>query len=362
MAPPSQKTYKNSILKQMRQIEAIDLFCGIGGLTYGLRKAEINVLAGLDNDSSCSYPYEKNNSSKFISADISTYDFEEMKRMYSSDSIRVLVGCAPCQPFSSHTFKAKNKEDDNRWNLIDYFLKAVEVLSPHVISMENVLGLTKTSIFKGFLGELKQLGYHVDYKVVYCPNYGIPQNRTRLVLLGSRLGEISVPQKTHSKNNYVKVSDIIGALPKIEAGETDKKDVLHRAKNLFPINLERIKQSKPKGTWRDWDESLLPKCYKKESGQSYTAVYGRMSWDDIAPTITTQFYNYGSGRYGHPEQNRALSLREGALLQTFPDSYDFGKEIFLGRTGRHIGNAVPPRLGFVIGETITEHVDQHYGK
>ena len=344
------------------KIEAIDLFCGIGGLTYGLRQAKIKVLAGLDNDQSCKYSYEKNNNCKFIAADIADYNFQEMKKMYADDSIRVLVGCAPCQPFSSHTFKAKNKRDDTRWNLINYFLQAIQVLNPHVISMENVRGITKTDIFKEFIKKVKVLGYKVDYEIVYCPDYGIPQSRSRLVLLGSKMGEIKIPQKTHSKENYITVEDIIKKLPKIKPGGIDPRDPVHKAKNLTPVNIERIRQSKPNGSWKDWDKKLLPNCYRKKSGQTYTSVYGRMSWENISPTITTQFFNYGSGRFGHPTQNRGLSIREGALLQTFPEDYDLGEEIFLTRTGRHIGNAVPPRLGFIIGKAIQKHIksqDKH---
>jgi len=344
------------------KIEAIDLFCGVGGLTYGLRKAKIDVLAGLDNDETCALPYEKNNKTKFISADIAKYDFNEMKGMYSDGSLRVLVGCAPCQPFSSHTFKVKNKEQDTRWNLIDYFVEAVRVLDPHVISMENVRGITKTQIFKDFVITLEGLGYSIAAEVVYCPNYGIPQNRSRLVLMGSKLGKIQIPEKTHKKNNYRTVEKVLSKLPPLKAGETDKVDKVHRAKGLADINLARIRQSIPKGSWKDWDKELLPNCYRKESGQTYTSVYGRMSWKGVAPTITTQFFNYGSGRFGHPDQDRGLSLREGAILQTFPKKYDFGKIISMTRTGRHIGNAVPPRLGFVIGKTIQEHAEQYYGQ
>lgn len=340
-----------------KKIEVIDLFCGVGGLTYGIQQASINVLAGLDNDMSCKYSYEKNNQATFINADISNYDFRELANLYSDKSIRVLVGCAPCQPFSSHTFKAKNKEKDTRWNLIDYFVEAVNIINPHIISMENVRGITKTNIFKKFLSSLADLGYQVDYRIAYCPDYGIPQNRSRLILMASKLGEIKIPEKTHAKEEYVTLANTIQHLPAIKSGETSIHDPLHKAKNLFPINLRRIKQSKPNGTWRDWDKNLLPNCYKKESGQTYTAVYGRASWNNIAPTITTQFFNYGSGRFGHPEQDRAFSVREGALLQTFPQDYDFGALTSLTKVGQHIGNAVPPRLGFVIGKGILKHLE-----
>ncbi len=338
-----------------RPIQAIDLFSGVGGLTYGLQQAGIKVVAGLDNDPTCESAFVRNNASRFICADVATYDFNEFAKIYSKQSIKVLVGCAPCQPFSSHTFKIRGKKDDKRWNLIDHFVRAVEVTRPEIVSMENVRGVIKTDVFENFVSNLKSLGYYVDYKVIYAPDYGIPQNRSRLVLLASRLGEIHIPKKTHTKEKYVQLKDIIKGLPHLKAGEISKKDNLHRTMRLSDLNQKRIAQSKPGGSWKDWDPKLLPDCYKKESGQSYGAVYGRMSWNDISPTITTQFFNYGSGRFGHPEQNRAISLREGALIQTFPESYDFG-DFPTGKIARHIGNAVPPRLGEVIGEAIQKHI------
>jgi len=226
--------------------------------------------------------------------------------------------------------------------------------------MENVRGIVKTNIFKIFLDVLEKNKYHVDYKVVYAPDYGAPQNRNRLILLASRLGEIRIPEAIFAKDNYVTVKDVIKKMSPLKAGETSRDDPLHKAKNLSQLNIQRIKQSKPNGSWRDWNRNLLPDCYKKESGQTYTSVYGRMGWDRISPTITTQFFNYGSGRFGHPSQNRALSLREGVLLQTFPKNYDFGEVKSIATIARHIGNAVPPILGEVIGRTIKEHLKKYY--
>ncbi|MFZ2970545.1 MAG: DNA (cytosine-5-)-methyltransferase [Minisyncoccia bacterium] len=344
------------------KIESIDLFCGIGGLTYGLQKSGINVIAGIDNDETCRYAYETNNRIPFINADIKEYGSDEIKKLYSKNSVKVLVGCAPCQPFSSHSFKNKNKGCDARWDLLSYFAKIIEDTLPEIVSMENVRGIVKTDIFKMFLGVLKKNNYHIDYKVVYLPDYGAPQNRSRLILLASRLGEIKIPQPTHTKNTYVTVRDIIKKLQPLRVGQTSKNDLLHKAKNLSETNLQRIKQSKPNGTWRDWDKKLLPACYKKKSGQTYVSVYGRMGWDGVSPTITTQFFNYGSGRFGHPTQNRALSLREGALLQTFPQNYDFGKVKSMTTIARHIGNSVPPVLGEVIGKTIKKHLNEYYDR
>lgn len=342
----------------MKKIEAVDLFCGIGGLTYGLREAGIEVVAGLDNDKTCRYAYEANTNAKFIEADISEYDFQGIKKLFSKGSTKVLVGCAPCQTFSSNTFKVdkKKKENDKRWTLINYFVEAVKVVKPEVISMENVRGIIKTQVFKDFVKDLENLGYSINYDVLYLPEYGVPQNRSRMVLVGSTVGNISVPKQTHKKGGYITVGDVIRDLPQIAAGEISLTDPLHRSKKLSELNLKRIKQSKPKGTWRDWDPKLLPNCYRKTSGATFTSVYGRMGWEDVAPTITTQFFNYGSGRFGHPEQDRALSIREGSIIQTFPEHYDFGIDMPISVVGRHIGNAVPPRLGEVLGNSIKGHL------
>jgi DNA (cytosine-5)-methyltransferase 1 len=344
------------------EIQAIDVFCGIGGLTFGIQAVGIDVVAGIDNDGTCEHSYVKNNKGKFINSDINKLDFEDLKLLFSDGAVRVVVGCAPCQPFSSHSNKNVDRESDERWGLILKFADLIDTLNPDVISMENVRGLTKTQIFRAFIKRLSSLGYFIDYRVVYCPDYGIPQRRSRLVLLGSKLGEIKVPMPTHDKSSYVTVADTIKGLPIIRAGSTCKKDVLHRSMNLSSINMKRIKASRQNGTWKEWNRELLPECYLRESGSTYTAVYGRMSWNDVAPTITTQFFNYGSGRFGHPTQSRALSIREGSLLQTFPRDYIYNQDLSINVLGRQIGNAVPPRLGEVIGYTIKEHIDAYSGR
>ena len=343
----------------MKRVEVIDLFCGVGGLSFGLLQSGICVKAGLDFDASCQYTYEKNTGAKFIHADITSYDFNNLKPYYSKNSIKLLVGCAPCQTFSTHAQKYKYNQSDDRWNLIKHFARAIEVLRPDFISLENVRGLSKTDVFCDFTKKIKSLGYSVAYKTVFCPDYGIPQNRYRLMLMGSLNGTVDIPDKTHDATQYISVKAAIGRLPTLEAGEQCQFDSMHKAKGLSDLNLERIRQSTPGGTWESWDKNLLPNCYRKETGKTYTSVYGRMSWEQPSPTITTQFFNYGSGRFGHPEQDRALSLREGAILQTFPSNYDFGTVGSLQRLGRHIGNAVPPKLGEVIGQQIMKSVEAY---
>lgn len=342
-------------------IEAIDLFCGVGGLTCGLQKSGIRVVAGIDNDSSCKYAFTKNNKSIFIEQDVRSLKSKEVEKLWNSPKIKVLAGCAPCQPFSQHTKKNKERSKDARWGLLYYFLNLVKKLKPDIVAMENVPQLRKYSVFTDFVSGLAKQGFYVSYKVVHCPKYGIPQNRSRLVLLASKFGRIDLIPETHNPKNYLTIKDTIGHLEPLEDGQISSKDPLHRSWRLSSINKKRIRQSVPGGSWLDWDKNIRLACHKKSSGSSYESVYGRMRWDMPAPTMTTQFYSYGTGRFGHPEQNRALTLQEGALIQTFPKDYAFfpdTKKITFDSIGRHIGNAVPVKLGEVVGKSILKHLDE----
>lgn len=355
----SKRTKNKKKLQELPPIASVDLFCGVGGLTHGLLKSGIQVRAGIDLDVSCKYAYEANNNAEFIGADISKITGEQIKKYWKDNEIKVLVGCAPCQPFSTHSNKVKDKEQDNKWNLLNEFIRLVKETIPDIISMENVTNLSNKQIFTDFVFKLKSLGYSVKYQNVYCPDYGIPQKRRRLVLLASRFGEIDIISPTHKKEEYKTVRDAIGHLEPIKSGIKCKNDILHFTTKLTDINLKRIRSSVPNGTWEDWDTSLMLECHKKESGKTYKSVYGRMSWDEPSPTITTQFYNYGTGRFGHPEQDRALTIREASILQSFPAKYKFverNEDILLTQIGRHIGNAVPVNLGFVIGKSIHKHL------
>lgn len=344
-------------------INAIDLFCGVGGLTYGLQQSGINVVAGIDIEKSCEYAYTKNNNSKFYNADIKEISPSFIESLYPTDTdIKVLAGCAPCQPFSSYSYRYKGKDvQKNKMDLLGYFGNIVKFIKPDIVTMENVPQMAKEKIFLEFLSTLQECGYKINWKIVYAPDYGVPQKRKRLVLLACKEFEIKLISPLYNKTNYPTVRDAIDYLPPIKAGETSKNDPLHTAAKLNSINMERIKQSKPGGTWMDWDPKLLPKAYKKKSGQTYKSVYGRMKWDEPGPTITTQYFGYGNGRFGHPEQDRALSLREGALLQTFPKNYVFfpkngSKKNTKLKIALQIGNAVPVELAKSIGKSIIESV------
>ena len=345
-------------------ISAVDLFCGVGGMTHGLQQAGIKVNAGIDIDRTCEYAYEQNNQAQFIEKDIHSVTKAELVELYPESDIKLLVGCAPCQPFSSHTYKNKNRNRDEKWGLLANMKKLIADVKPEIVSIENVTRIREQEVFIDFVAMLRLLNYHVYQEVVNCADYGIPQARRRLVLIASIFGEVSLLPKTHhdlyDKTSPITVRETIDGLEEITHGQVSKKDPLHRARELREINQKRIKQSKPGGTWLDWDADLRSPCHQKPSGQTYKSVYARMEWDKPAPTITTQFYNFGTGRFGHPEQDRALSLREGALLQTFPKDYDFinpNLPVSFTRLGIHIGNAIPVKLATVIGRSIRKHLE-----
>lgn len=336
----------------------VDLFCGAGGLSHGFYLEGFDVVGGIDTDEDCRHAFEHNNGAPFIRCDVAKLKPSEIEALFSPGKHRVLVGCAPCQPFSTYN----QKNSDPKWQLLKRFGSLIDQVRPDVLSMENVprlLTFRKGTIFKKFVETLEAAEYHVSWDVLYGPDYGLAQTRSRLVLLASRLGKIDLPVPTH-KGKHRTVRDEIGLLPRLRHGEVDDSDPLHRSSSLSEINLRRIAAAKPGGTWKEWDQGLVANCHKTETGKGYSSVYGRMSWAEPSPTITTQFYGFGNGRFGHPDQDRALSLREGALLQGFPPEYEFvapGDRIHLKTVGRMIGNAVPVKLARAIATAVRIHVE-----
>jgi DNA (cytosine-5)-methyltransferase 1 len=333
----------------------IDVFCGAGGLTYGMRKAGVSIIAGIDLDPISEFPFTRNNHAQFIHADVRELRVADLAKLYPRGCIRLLAGCAPCRPFSTFR-RGTDNSGDEEWGLLTEFSRLAVGLKTELLTMENVPGLASKPVFHEFVAKLKECGYHVgDWKSVYCPRVGIPQHRRRLVLIASLIGPVRVPIGTLSPKRFRTVRDAIASLPKLAAGEKHPKDRLHRARSATEINLRRLRSSEPGGTWHDWPESLRSKCHRKRSGMSYRSVYARMVWDEPAPTITTQAYNFGTGRFGHPAQERSITLREAALLQTFPRCFRFVRpreHVFFTRVGRLIGNAVPPRLAYYVGKEI----------
>ena len=356
----------------MENCSVIDLFCGAGALTQGFVLEGFNVVAGLDADESCKYAYETNNSGAlFIQKKIEDVTGAELAKHYPEGHVKILVGCAPCQPYSPYN---KGRQDkDKKWKLLSDFADLISEIEPNIVSMENVPDLVafkEGEVYQTFVERLeKDYDYIVtQYRDVFCPDYGIPQRRKRLVLFASKYGKLEILPTTHTTDQYKKVKDAISNLEPLQAGQVSQTDPYHKASRLSELNLQRIEASVPGGTWRDWPKELVAPCHLKKSGNTYSSVYGRMKWDELAPTITTQCYGFGNGRFGHPDtkQNRAISLREAARLQTFPDDYKFvdpeTQHYSTTVIGRLIGNAVPVKLARIIAKSIKTHLETYTSK
>ena len=345
--------------KRTKRPKVVDLFCGVGGLTHGFVREGFEVAVGYDSDGTCRFAYEANNQgAKFVHQAIEKTTAEEIAEKFRGAGTRILVGCAPCQAFSLYTLKQKKAD---KWKLLSEFRRLIRDVEPEIVSMENVPELARHSVFTEFVAALEKLGYKVSHRVVFCPDYGVPQSRRRLVLFASKFGELRLIGKTHPKSRWRTVQAAIGRLERLKAGDRSKRDRIHRARQLNSKNLARIRHTPAGGSWKDWPRDLKLACHKKKTGKTYRSIYGRMRWNELAPTLTTHCTGIGNGRYGHPEQNRAISLREAALLQSFPRRYKFvhPREKVLNKSvSRHIGNAVPVRLGRAIARSIKKHLQE----
>lgn len=329
----------------------------MGGLTHGFVLEGLHVAAGIDFDPACRFPYEANNKAMFIQRDVSKVTKSELNLLFGNADVRILAGCAPCQPFSTYARRYELDAKDGKWGLLYEFARLVKGTRPEVITMENVPTIGRHAVFHDFVNTLTKLRYNVWFDVVDSSQFGVPQTRRRMVLLASRLGEITMIKPSSEKPKTVRQA--ISRLRTLSAGEAAPRDKLHVSSALSEKNLKRIKVSTPGGTWRDWPKHLVAHCHRADSGRTYPSVYGRMEWDKPAPTITTQCYGFGNGRFGHPEQDRAITLREAAIIQSFPRNYAFipkDEEASFKVLGRLIGNAVPVNLGRAIARSINRHL------
>ena len=339
------------------QPEAIEICCGAGGLAYGLASTGIRVLAGVDIDPSCRYPFETNLRARFIHEDIAALPDDFATPLFSGTAPRILAAGVPCQPFSPLANTARNQRDE--WKLLTRFREIVLAVRPEIVALENVPQLAKYPIFREFVDALEGAGYAVCHTLTRADDYGVPQTRKRLVLLASLLGQPQLESPPALRQEET-VEGAIGHMEPLGSGQMSTRDPLHVTGTLTPLNLNRIRQSRPGGSWRDWDDELVAACHRRESGGKSTSVYGRMRWDAPAPTITTKFHVYGTGRFGHPEQDRTISLREAALLQGFPEGYEFvppGAPVHLEPIARLVGNAVPIGLAAAVGRSIMAHLN-----
>ena len=332
----------------MNRIACIDLFCGAGGLTRGLLDAGMRVVRGVDKDGTAKETYERNNpGAKFIQADIRNISPDDIIDDADRSGGLLLAGCAPCQPFSRHAPKGVA---DERRSLIEYVGSLVEGILPEYVLVENVPGFREGNPhWTAFLGILREKDYYIDDQVVDAKDYGVPQTRRRYVLLASREGPIAIPE---GKKNPKTVRETIGRFPKLGAGESRPELANHVASVLSPKLLERIRITPPNGgSRRNTPKSVWTECHLKHTG--HTDTYGRMRWDTPAPTLTCRCISLSNGRFGHPEQHRAISVREAAALQTFKNDYVFYST--KTRNAAHIGNAVPPLMAKTLGEAIAVH-------
>lgn len=344
----------------MKKVKVIDLFCWIGWLSHWLLRVWLPVTAGFDIDESCKFWYEHNNKAKFYHQDIKTLKATQLNDIFWDAEVKILVGCAPCQPYSMMNTKKwiYSADEIKEKSPVDKFANLIKEIKPDIVSMENVPGLLtnkKTKSFENFLKILKKINYKVDYKVINCLDYWIPQTRKRLVLVASRIWDIKIIDPTHKTPKTVR--ETIGDLPKLKNWEVCASDRYHTVRQLGEKNMERLKLI-PHNWWdlSDIDQKYRPKCFLKKSGKSYLKnVYWRMAWNKPAPTMTTLCTWIGNWRFWHPEQDRAISVREAARIQTFPDEYEFFPEwepCNIQKASKFIGNAVPVRLWEVVWESI----------
>lgn len=342
----------------MKNYTAIDLFCGAGGLTCGLRQAGFNVLAGVELKEIAAETYHKNHGTTLLLQEdicnISPIDVMNALKLHSGE-LSLLAGCPPCQGFS--TLRTRNKSfsvDDHRNDLIFEFLRWVKVFLPKCIMIENVPALAKDARIQTAMSQLKELGYCFDtnsLRVENIADYGVPQRRLRMILIASLYGSITPPSAVTIKTT---VKDTIGSL--LKAGSSG--DPLHDLPEDRSEKIKKLISLIPKngGSRSDLPMEYWLECHKRYP-KGFKDVYGRMRWDDVSPTITGGCHNPSKGRFLHPEEDRAITLREAALLQTFPNDYYFSLKRGKDSVALMIGNALPPKFIHQQGKAIAEHLD-----
>lgn len=341
----------------MRTYNSVDLFSGCGGLSAGMVQAGFTAKVAIEVDKHAVLTYRMNHSkTTVIEKDIRRVSADEIIKQLNGEPLHLLAGCPPCQGFSSvRRLNRKQNVRDDRNALIVEYLRFVKELKPLTIMMENVPGLVNYYIFKDVVKELDKLGYRPKVKIVNVNNYGVPQNRRRLIMVGSLLGEIDIAGGTSEK---VTVKDAIGKLEPIEA----TKDPLHKiTANHTPEVMERIRLTpKDGGSWKDLPEQYTLECHKKEN-VGFKDIYGRLRWNDYSSTITGGCLNPSKGRFLHPEEDRVITAREAALLQSFPKSYKFPVNIPKASLALLIGNALPPGFSYIQSMNIKGHLDKYLG-
>ncbi|MBK8243242.1 MAG: DNA cytosine methyltransferase [Saprospiraceae bacterium] len=353
---------RKQIVKK-NNLKAVDFFCSGGGMSCGMQQAGIQILAGIDFDKTCEETYTSNiKGAKFIHADVFNLTESELEielSLKKRDKNLVLIGCSPCQ-FWSIINTDRNKSSKSK-DLLKEFRRFVEYFEPGYVVVENVPGVLKRKTESGleeFIDWLKCNGYKLHFDVHEVSNYEVPQHRRRFTLIANRVTKTELePVKSNGKK--LTVRDVLGVengFQKVKAGHKDNSDFIHTVAGLKEINIKRLALTKKNGgnrlAYAD-NVKLVPNCHKNDK-VNFKDTYGRMWWDKPSPTITTKFFSISNGRFAHPEETRAISLREGAVLQSFPKNYVF-KTKSIANTARMIGNAVPPKYAKAIGKALIQN-------
>ncbi|MEW6363126.1 MAG: DNA cytosine methyltransferase [Acidobacteriota bacterium] len=335
---------------------ALDFFCGAGGLTRGFLNVGIKVVAGIDVDEGCRRTYEENNApARFVACDLREMTRQDVAALVDGipPDLLVFAACAPCQPFSKQRRVVGDRRDRT---LLGAFSALVAEFRPRFVVVENVPGIVRVpgnSTYRRLLSRLESLGYSVAEGRSDSKFFGVPQTRCRWLVLAALGVQAALPPRTHGPGGlpYCTVREAIYGYPRIQAGSTDPTVPNHRAAGLSDLNLRRLRATPQDGGGRlHWPRSLALPCHS-ENYDGHTDVYGRMRWDAPAPALTCRCVSLSNGRYGHPEQDRAISVREAARLQSFEDDFIFYGPS-MGALAAQIGNAVPVKLGEAIGEQI----------
>ena len=344
--------------KGQTKFTAIDLFSGAGGLTVGLKKAGFRVVAAAEIDEDSVNTYRANHPEvRVFHEDIRKVQGHDILEATGLKKIDLVAGCPPCQGFSK--FTDKNDKRDPRNELILEMARIIEELRPRICMMENVPGLAKRGrgLLRKFENKLESLGYVITKKVLQLADYGVPQSRRRLVLLAGRGFKIDLPEPTHARTPdatnkaWVVLREVLKktgkpiSYSKAKLSGGPQKYGWHVIRDLKPISIERLKHLTPGGSRMALPRRLRPKCHKTAKG--FQNVYGRMSWDDVAPTVTSGCTTLSAGRFGHPEENRTISVREAALIQTFPKTYRFEAEM-IEKACKLVGNALPCKFAKIV--------------
>lgn len=335
---------------------AVDLFAGCGGMSEGLRQAGFRIIAAVEIDEHAARTYRLNHSNTILfEEDIRFLSGDRIKELLKGEPLHLLAGCPPCQGFSSiRRLNRRQAVEDKRNDLIVEFLRFVRELRPLTIMMENVPGIVNYHLFANVVTQLKELGYGPQHKIVDVSDYGVPQRRRRLVLVGSLIGRLDVPE---GKNGIATVRDTIGELESV----SKTRDPLHR---IFPRHTPRIQDMISRipedgGSRGDLCKEEQLECHKKRN-IGFNDVYGRLKWDDVSSTITGGCLNPSKGRFLHPKEDRCITAREAALLQSFPTAYRFAiPDIPRTALASQIGNALPPRFCLIQAQSISAHLREN---